>query len=983
MGKYETAVPLGRGAMGEVFKAFDPALQRFVALKYLRWADGDMAERLMREARLQARVQHELVCKVYEVGVDEGRPFIAMQYIDGKSLEDAAASLSLDEKLRVMRDVARAVHAAHETGLVHRDLKPQNILLQARPEGEAKPFVLDFGLAREREAPGLTESGRILGTPAYMAPEQARGELDRIDRRTDVYALGAVLYRLVTGRPPFEGPDLDVAMRVAYAEPTPPRRIAPELPAAVEAMVLKCLEKEPVRRYDSAEALAQDMERFLAGQPVSARAPGLPRRVAARLRRNVAATTVAAVALVLVASLGGVALRQRWDERERAAAAMRLGQEAAEIEGSLRQAYLLPLHDVRPETALVRRRMRSIETELQALGPRAEGPGRYALGRAWLALHRYEPAQAELERAWRAGYRTAESAQSLGQALGERYQRALERAQRIGDRATRESRTAQVEKAFREPAFEYLRAAGASSAPSAYVVALAAFYAKRPDEAKQAARRAYQEAPGLYEARVLEADVVRLAAQQRYAHGEYEQALADYQAAWDLYARAIEIARSDALVYERQCDCGLGILEARTRRGLPAAEAFTAALAACDAAVGADSERAEAHSARAALLARRGSDWSLSADERHRLLADSQASAESAVRADPRDPEGFRHRGVATSLLAQLENEHGGDPRPLLSQAVESYETALRLDPGLIEVYQGLGNAYVALGQYQRHSGGDPRDAYARGVAAYEKAAESGPGSAAAYNALGIAYKEAAQFETDEGRDPGPLLERAAAAYRTALAANPRYVFALANLGNARVLQAERELLAGREPGSLLAEARRFLGQAVAIDPQASFYVDFYLGHGEIVAARRAMGEGSNPEPGFRAAEAALRRSVAANPELAESREWLAQLYRWRAEWRAQRGLSPAGEARRGLRAAREAARLDPGEARDVALQGLFHAIEARQAATPGARAQAAAAAAETLRRAFGMNALLCREFGPILAQLDAGAGVEAAEARR
>jgi tRNA A-37 threonylcarbamoyl transferase component Bud32 len=271
--KYETAVLLGKGAMGEVYKAYDPVLQRFVALKYLRKDDPDLAERLLREARLQARVGHDLVCKVYEVGADEGRPFMAMEYIDGRTLEQLAPEMTLYEKLAVMRDVSEAVHSAHETGLIHRDLKPQNIIVERQPDGVFKPHVLDFGLAREYEASGTTETSGMAGTPAYMAPEQARGDVRLLDRRTDVYALGAVLFRLMVGRPPFEGTHMDIAVRVLHAYPVPPRRLDPGLPADVETIILKCLEKEPQRRYQTAQALARDLQRFLDDQPIEARPP--------------------------------------------------------------------------------------------------------------------------------------------------------------------------------------------------------------------------------------------------------------------------------------------------------------------------------------------------------------------------------------------------------------------------------------------------------------------------------------------------------------------------------------------------------------------------------------------------------------------------------------------------------------------------------------------------------------------------------------
>jgi tetratricopeptide (TPR) repeat protein/predicted Ser/Thr protein kinase len=300
--KYLTGVPIGRGGMGEVYKAYDPALKRWVALKYLRWDDPAMVERFMREARLQARVHHDLVCKVYEVGTQDGRPFIAMQYVEGKTLDEIASETPLMDKVRLVRDVAEAVHAAHEIGLVHRDLKPQNIMVERQANGGMKPYVMDFGLAREHEAGGLTETGIIVGTPAYMSPEQARGEVSTLDRRTDVYALGAVLYRLVGGRPPFEaGSDIAVALKVAHAEPAPLRSVVPDVPIDLETVVMKCLEKEPERRYASALDLASDLGRFLEGTSVVARPTGLAERVARKIRKN--PTTSAALALAALSLL--------------------------------------------------------------------------------------------------------------------------------------------------------------------------------------------------------------------------------------------------------------------------------------------------------------------------------------------------------------------------------------------------------------------------------------------------------------------------------------------------------------------------------------------------------------------------------------------------------------------------------------------------------------------------------------------------------
>ena len=299
--RYEVGELLGSGGMGKVYKAFDRKLKRPVALKFLRTADAHLESRFLQEAQAQARVEHASVCRVYEAGRIGELPYIAMQYIDGQTLREAAKGMTVATRVAVLRDIALAVHAAHGQGLIHRDIKPANILI-ARAEG-TPPSICDFGLARDLAQPGTTLQGALLGTPQYMAPEQARGEHDKIDARTDVYGLGATLYEALTGRPPFEGTsNLQTLYRMMHEEPVPPRRHVPTLPADLESVVLKCLEKDPQRRYPSASALAGDLQRTLDGEPVQARPAGVIERALRRLRRN-KALTAALLALLLVGLL--------------------------------------------------------------------------------------------------------------------------------------------------------------------------------------------------------------------------------------------------------------------------------------------------------------------------------------------------------------------------------------------------------------------------------------------------------------------------------------------------------------------------------------------------------------------------------------------------------------------------------------------------------------------------------------------------------
>jgi tetratricopeptide (TPR) repeat protein/tRNA A-37 threonylcarbamoyl transferase component Bud32 len=278
---YEILCELGRGAMGIVYKARHIGLKRLVALKMLRIesnaADSQMA-RFRSEAEVMARLEHPNIVRVYEVGEHDGRPYFAMELVSGESLEQRLDGTPWPPRrsARLLQTLACAVQAAHTRQLVHRDLKPANVLLALPQTGDDPrelPKITDFGLAKRLdEKDRETRSGDILGTPCYMAPEQAYGRSGSIGPHTDVWALGAILYELLTGRPPFRGETVwDTLQQVGGQEPVPLRRLQPKVPRDLETICLKCLQKHPGRRYASAAALADDLGRFLAGEPIKGR----------------------------------------------------------------------------------------------------------------------------------------------------------------------------------------------------------------------------------------------------------------------------------------------------------------------------------------------------------------------------------------------------------------------------------------------------------------------------------------------------------------------------------------------------------------------------------------------------------------------------------------------------------------------------------------------------------------------------------------
>jgi len=273
-GEYELLSELGRGGMGIVYQARQPRLDRIVALKMLRAGAGaNSAEtvRFRQEAISAARLDHPHVVPVYEVGETQGRPYFSMQYVAGTTLAErlAAGPIPAREAAMILLPICEAVHAAHMQGVLHRDLKPSNILI----DQEGRPLVTDFGLAKRIEDDSsLTHTGAILGTPTYMAPEQAAGSRGRIGPASDVYSLGAILYQMLTGRPPLQGATaMETVLLVLEQEPLPPRLLNPRADAALEMITLRCLQKPPDLRYMSAKALADDLRAFLHDEPVTAR----------------------------------------------------------------------------------------------------------------------------------------------------------------------------------------------------------------------------------------------------------------------------------------------------------------------------------------------------------------------------------------------------------------------------------------------------------------------------------------------------------------------------------------------------------------------------------------------------------------------------------------------------------------------------------------------------------------------------------------
>ena len=960
--RYQFIEFIGRGGMGDVFKARDLRLGRNVALKFLRRDEPELVKRFIREAQVQAKVDHDNLCPVYEVGEVEGHSYIAMQYVAGGSIKEIADLLDIRDKVGIMVDVADALQAAHQAGLIHRDIKPANILVERNPDGTWHPFVVDFGIARDMDSHDLTISGVVLGTPAFSSPEQVRGESSNLDRRTDVYGLGATLYWFLTGQSPYAGSYPEIISGIAEREPEPPHRIDSGIPVDLETIVLKCLEREQDRRYPTAREVSEDLRRFLAGEPIEARRAGPLYKLGKLIRRHQGLVAAAIVVVAAFAVLGAVGLRSNLRARRQNIIAQRLTEQAKEIEGLARVSAMMPLHDRSPERAAIHERMMRIEEEMARVGAIGAGPGHYALGRGFLTLHDDENARRHLQRAVDEGYSSPGVSYALGLVLGRLYQRELRLARRIENEDLRGLRIEEIERELREPALAHLRSgSGTPTDAPAYAEALIAFYEGHLDEALGETRQAFIAEEWLYEAKRLEGDILLERGAEGALRGEHSQALDDLEDAGEAFAVAADIARSDPSIHEGECGRWILTLEITSRRGAPVQPAFDAAVDACARALLIDAELADVHERLSHLYWRWADLVNDRGGEPGPFLEMSVAAADRAIELDPESAAAFSTRGGALTVAALDALARGEDPRPTLEDAVASFESAIAIDPGSVLAHDDLGYAWERLARYEMSVGLDPRLSLDRAIAGFGRAIVLEPAYANAYNNSGIAMWRRALYEMRTNEDPEPGLDEAVASFDAAIRRNPDYAYAFANRGLAGRYRALYRLESGGDPTPFLDQARSDLDHALDLNPKV-FWAYPEMVAVEILAARWAMRKGNSPQANFMAAGIAAENALAANPQNAVAYQSAAEVWRWRAEWRLENGRSVRSEIIEGRRLVEESLARNPGLTNARVTDAALLVIQAESESDPRTRRALARQAAEVLRRALADNPLRERE---------------------
>ena len=808
-GRFVLTGVLGVGGMGVVYRAWDPVLCREVALKLLRRDSPARKDRLLREARAQARLEHPGVCRIYEAGELDGEPFIAMQRINGRPLSERAARLNFQQKAEVGRQVAEALHAAHREGLIHRDVKPANILVEEGDDQSLHAWVTDFGLVRDlSEEGGGTQSGVILGTWSYMAPEQVRGESAAVDRRTDVYGLGATLYEVCSGQPPYGRRDPgSIAVAMAREEIVPLRRINKSAPADLEAVVLKCLETHPDRRYPSARELGEDLLRYLDGRPVLARRAGLRHRFGKWVRkRRYALSAAAAVLLTLL----GFALFRAWEVGRM----RRIGEQAERyigllsgVELRLMYAYLQPLHDIREDLQDARRQLGEIEQAMRREGPSAQGPGNYVLGRGELLLGDSEAAVRRLRYAWQAGYQRPEAAYSLARALVAEQERQLVSVQGLPDPEVRKARQAELDRAYGEEIDRYL-ALAAGSANEIPIEVYRARQAGRWEEAIRVLEQVQDRLRWPIEGQVLRLRLETQRADRARDLGRFEEARGSYGRAMELVSGASLGAPSYPQRHEAACTLATARLALHTTRGIDAESAYRQALSAADQYDRVIPEGKEAGRLRRQMQLLYAS-WRFSMGEYAREELDRlDAGADASLARDSRDVDAMRDKATAWRIRAFAIKEgydglFEGKPERMaaaIGQIGSLAEQIQRTGPLIAMDWHNLGSASRAMLEISKYRSPQWLEIFQQAERPLSRSVEREERFAPAHKDLGFIYYLRAIEEIAQARPPGPWLEKSLLHSRRAIRLTPDYFDAWDNLAQALGLSATAKAFLGEDP---------------------------------------------------------------------------------------------------------------------------------------------------------------------------------------
>ncbi len=1018
-GAYRITGLISQGGMAEVYRAVrdDDQYKKEVAIKLIRRSPGFnlLMSRFRYERQILASLEHPYIARFLDGGTTDGIPYFVMEYIEGLPINIYCSQnkLSVSDRLQLFRSVCEAVQYAHRNLVIHRDLKPSNLLVLS----DGTPKLLDFGIAKllnpewVGNLPPMTRtvtSIRMM-TPEYASPEQICGEAITIS--ADIYSLGAILFELLSGQRPYQIKSstlIELERIVSEQDPVTLRKIAPNIPEDIETIVMKCLERDPRQRYESAHALAEDLKRYLEGDPVQARKPTLAYRIGKKVRKHKVMVAVSTISLLIALSAIAIGLYSWWRTNKQVRIMQEFSQQVEAMDWIMRVAHMSPLHNIQVEKNQIRERMKSIETKMKDAGSLGFGPGNYALGKGSMTLGNYEKAKGYLEKAWTGGYQTPETAFALGQTMGALYQRELEKAERIGSKILREKREKEITALYRQPAVKYLKqSAGVKIAAPEYLDALIALYDKRYDVALEKAQKAYKRVPWLYEATVLEGKAYGTRGLERQDKGDFQNARQDYLMALRAFQDSIKTAQSNTEGYLGLCAVEVSSFQQELHSGSRNLDSIgKVASQSCQTAGSVDPERADAHFLIAYLNSWMAEYQMYKGEDPTKVLEVAVNSANVAIKNEPSEVMGYNSAALALwtrgknelktgknsgqSLqsaianvkkaltinpnhvyalqlggfiymdFARIESLQGKDPRKSFRLAEEYLERVTRLYPDFFTGRATIGLLNWAIGNYEMHHGYDPLSSMTKGINQLNHAKGMTAESIFVYRYLTRAYRDLAEFHMAQGEDPSENLKEASRTYSEGSKLNPKDAILHYEASAIYLTRAENQIEENQSPAAELEEARRLLALSIEYNPRDASTWN-HLGTSYLLEAKWKAQQKINLESTIKSAQEAFQKAIEINRMEALYKVQLAECYYWLSYSKGpKRGSSDVLE---GLRNAEVAVRMNPSLAEAHGIKGMLLLLKSDFDENEVNKKEAKAAAEKSFANALKLNRYLERKY--------------------